>query len=53
MLSEGNLGGRKEEQKKLCFPTGPFTVSEPQNLEIGKFYVDHERRATEFEALKL
>ena len=33
--------------------THPFTVLEPQNQEIGEFYVDQESRSTDFEAPKL
>ena len=35
------------------FPTAPFTILEPENLEIGKFCLVQERRATDCEALKL
>ena len=34
-------------------PTNPFTMLEPQDQEIGEFYVLQERRATDFEASKL
>ena len=34
-------------------PTGPFTISEPQDQEIGEFLVVQERRKTGFEAPKL
>ena len=37
----------------LFHPTGPFTVFEPQDQEVGKFYVVQERRTTDFEASKL
>ena len=37
----------------LYFPTSPFTILEPQDQEIGEFYVIQERRATDFEASKL
>ena len=30
------------------FPTGPFTMLEPQDQEIGEFYVAQKRRATDF-----
>ena len=36
----------------LARPTGPFTILETQELEIGKVYVAKERRATDFEAQK-
>ena len=35
-----------------CYTTGPFTILEPQNQEIGEFYVVYER-ATDIEAAKL
>ena len=35
------------------YPTGPFTISEPRNQEIGEFYVVQGRRTTYFEASKL
>lgn len=35
------------------FPTAPFTIPEPQDLEIGDMYVVKERRTTDFETLNL
>ena len=34
-------------------PTGPLTILEPGDQEIGEFYEVHECRMTEFEAPKL
>ena len=34
-------------------PAVPFTISEPQNQEIGEFHGVQERRATDFKASKL
>ena len=34
-------------------PTNRFTISEPHEQEIGKFYVAQKRHATDFEAPKL
>ena len=34
-------------------PTGPFANREPQNQEIGEFYVLNKHRATDFAALQL
>ena len=34
----------------MIFLTGPFTITDPQDQEIGKFYVVRERRMTDFEA---
>ena len=34
-------------------PTGLFTILEPKDQEISKRYVFQERRAPDFEALKL
>ena len=34
-------------------PTGPFTILEPKDQEIGEFYEVQERRATDIEAPKL
>ena len=34
-------------------PTNPFTILEHSDQEIGEFYVVQERRATDFEALKM
>ena len=34
-------------------PTNPFTVLEPQDQEIGEFYVAQECRVTDFGAPKL
>ena len=31
------------------YPTGPFAISEPQDQEIGEFYVVQKRRATDFD----
>ena len=36
-----------------AYPTGPFTILEPQHQEIGEFCEVKERRATYFEAQKL
>ena len=39
---------------RVCLsPTGTFTILEPQNQEIGEFYVVHERRVMDFDARKL
>ena len=38
---------------KICVPTSPFTILEPQNPGIDKFYVIQERRTTDFRAAKL
>ena len=35
------------------YPTGLFTIYEPQYQEIGEFFIVQERRKTDFEALKL
>ena len=35
------------------YPTGPFTVSDPQSQEISEFYVVQVRRETDFRAPKL
>ena len=35
------------------YPTGRFTISEPQYQEIVEFFVVQERRGTDFEAPKL
>ena len=35
------------------YPTGPFTIFEPQDQEIAEFYVVRERRTIDFEAPKL
>ena len=32
----------------LCYPTGPFTIWEHQNRDIGEFHVVQEGRATDF-----
>ena len=38
----------------MCnLPTNLFTILEPRDQEIGKFYVVQERRETDFEAPKL
>ena len=37
----------------LSLPTGPFTIFEPYDQEIGDFYVAQKRRRTDFEASKL
>ena len=37
----------------MPYPTGPFTILEPKDQEIAKFYAAKERRATDFEAPKL
>ena len=34
-------------------PTGPSTILEPEDQEIGEFYAAQERRATDFKASKL
>ena len=34
-------------------PTNPFTILEPQDQEIGEFYVVQERHMTDFKAPKL
>ena len=34
-------------------PTGPVTILQPQDKEIGEFYVIQERRAMDFEAPKV
>ena len=34
----------------LRSPTDPFTISEPQNQEIGKFYVVPERPTTDYKS---
>ena len=34
-------------------PTGPFTISKPENQKIGVFYVVQERCARDFDAPKL
>ena len=38
---------------RLPCPTGLFTISEPQNLEIGELCVFQERRAADLKAPKL
>ena len=38
--------------RSVC-PTRPFTILEPQDQDIGEFYVVQERRTTDFEASKL
>ena len=43
----------KNVQRCSIIPTGPFTNFEPQDQEIGEFYVIQERRTTNFEAQKL
>ena len=35
------------------YQTGPFPSLQPQDQEIGEFYVDQKRRGTDFEALEL
>ena len=35
------------------YPTNPSTIVEPEDQEIGEFYVVQEHRATDFEASKL
>ena len=35
------------------YPTNPFSILEPQDQEIGEFYVVQERRATDLKAPKL
>ena len=37
----------------ICFPTGPSTIKEPQDQEIGEIYDVLEQRATDFEAPEL
>ena len=37
----------------IYYPTNSFTILEPEDQEIGEFYVVQERRATDFEAPKL
>ena len=38
----------------FCYnPTNSFTILEPQDQEIGEFFVVWERRATDFDAPKL
>ena len=38
---------------ELFYPTGPYTISEPQDWEIGEFYVlVQERRAKNCKAQK-
>ena len=45
------------DRRFLCcfviYTTGPFIILEPHNLDIYLFYVVHERRTADFEALKL
>ena len=36
-----------------ALPTGPFTILEPHDQEIGDLYVVLERRLTYFEAKKM
>ena len=36
----------------LSPPTGPFTIQEPQEQEIGEAYVIQECRATDFEVVQ-
>ena len=38
---------------KTPFPTGPFTILEHRDQEMGKFYVVQQRRTTDFESPKL
>ena len=40
-------------RQKYCFTTRLFTILEPQDQEIGRFYVVKNRRSTDFEAQKL
>ena len=35
------------------YPAGPFTISEPENPEIGEFYIFQERRAVDLVTPKL
>ena len=35
---------------KRAPPTGPFTISEPQNQEISEFVLVQKSRATDYEA---
>lgn len=39
--------------RAVSSPTGPFTIVEPKDQEIGQFYVFQERWATDFKALTL
>ena len=32
------------------YPTNPFTILEPQEQEIGDFYIVQEHRASDFQA---
>ena len=41
------------QHEYCCYPTGPFTISEPRDQETGGLYVVQERCATDFEAPKL
>ena len=37
----------------VVYPTGPFAICEPRDLQIGEFYEVQLRRTTYFEAPKL
>ena len=44
---------KPDAQQDKKFPTDIFTIPEPQDQEIGEFFVVQERRATDYEAPKL
>ena len=41
------------QPRSLLYPTGPFTILEPQHREIVEFYVVQKRRVADIEALKV
>ena len=46
-------GGEKKNNRIIMKnPTGPITILEPENQEIGEFCVVHDHRSTDFETLK-
>ena len=52
-LHRQSIKKTKKEEKKLfsghnSYPTGPFTILEPQHQETGKLYVVQKRRAADF-----
>ena len=40
---------RHSKITEYCFPTGPFTILEPENQEITKLYLVQKCRSTKFE----
>ena len=44
-------GAFEQANRLQAYPTGPFTMFDPHDQEIGEFYVLQERRTMGFKAL--